>query len=141
MPQNFIIGTVVFLLSCMTWRFFSIKAQKELSIKNKMLFTQQITNINKYSMSVLIAASVLFFTCIRQFNLSLPAMIPVYFSVVIIYTAVFSFFISNEISKLKLPKKTTFYYVASRFFLLFGLGMFILSLFLCFGNILKPVHF
>jgi hypothetical protein len=82
---------------------FFLKAQKELSVKDKMLFIQQITNINKYSIFVLIAASVLFFTCVRQFNLSVSTMIPVYFSVVIIYTAVVSFFISKEINHLRLP--------------------------------------
>jgi hypothetical protein len=140
MPYYFIIGTVLFLLFCLIWRFFSIQAQKELSVKDKMLFIQQIANINKYSISVLIAVSVLFFAGMRQFNFNASTMIPAYVIIVIIYTAVFSFFISKEINLLKLPAIITFYYVTSRVFLLFGLGIFILSLFLCFSNSAVAVY-
>ena len=134
MPHYFIIAIVIFLLFCLIWRFFSIQAQKELSVKDKMLFIQQITNINKYSISVLIAVSVLFFAGMRQFNFNVSVMIPTYVLIVIVYTAVFSFFISKEINQLKLPLKITVYYATSRVFLLFGLGIFILSLFLFFSN-------
>ncbi len=135
MPHYFIIGTVILLLFCLTCRFFSIKAQRELSIKDKMLFIQQVTNINKYSISILIAASVLFFTGMRQLNFTGTAIIPAFIIIVVFYTAVFSFFISKEINQLKLPSNSTFYYVTSRAFLLCGLGIFILSLFLSFSSI------
>ncbi len=134
MQHYFIIGTVILLLFCLIWRFFSIKAQKELSIKDKMLFIQQVTNINKYSISVLIATSVLFFTGMRHLNFTGSAIILTFILIVILYTAVFSFFIAKEINQLKLPAKITLYYVTSRAFLLFGLGIFILSLFLCFSS-------
>ena len=134
MPYYFIIGTIIFLIFCLICKFFSIKAHKQLDIKDKMLFIQQVANINKYSISVLIAASVLFFAGMRQFNFNVSVMIPTYVLIVIVYTAVFSFFISKEINQLKLPLKITVYYATSRVFLLFGLGIFIQSLFLFFSN-------
>ena len=135
MQHYFIIGTIILLLFCLICRLFSIKAQKDLSVKDKMLFISQITNINKYSISILIAASVLFFTGMRQLNFTGIAIIPAFIIIVVFYTAVFSYFISKEIKQLKLPIKLTYFYVISRAFLLCGLGIFILSLFLSFSSI------
>jgi hypothetical protein len=134
MPYYFIIGTIIFLIFCLICKFFSIKAHKQLDIKDKMLFIQQVANINKYSISILIAASVLFFSGMRYLDFTGTNLILTFITIVIAYTAVFSYFISKEIKQLKLPAKIDFLYVTSRVFLLLGLGIFILSLFLSFSN-------
>ena len=140
MHYFFIIGTVILLLFCLICRLFSLKAKKELSVKDRMLFITQVTNINKYSISVLIAVSVLFFAGMRQLNFFSSTMILIFIIIVFVYTTICLYFLSREIKLLKLPAKVTFYYIISRASLLLGLGIFILTLFLSFSNITVIVN-
>ena len=130
----FIIGTIVFLVLYIVSKIFSNKAQDGLTIKDKMLLIQELTNLNKYSISVLIASSVIYFAVMRHLKFPYDTMILIFCVIATIYIVVFAYFIYREVKNIAKSSKLAFYYTVSKTLLLITLSIFITSLFLYFSK-------
>ncbi len=130
-----ITGIIIFIIFSLICKYLSTKTYRPLSPTDRMLFIQQTGNINKYSVSALIATSVIFFAGMKNLEVLSKNIFSIYALIVVLYTVIFSFFIFKETKRLNISAKVRTSYTISRIFLLLGLGIFILSLFLCFNNI------
>jgi hypothetical protein len=135
MSQNyFIAGLIIFIILFIAGNLLTKTAYVKLETKNKFLIISTTGDLNKYSISLLIVTTIIYFLCMKHFKFAYNRMTFIYFIFLFFYSVVFTYSIYKEIKKLNLTVKSLYCYSFSRFIRLFGLGILLLTMFLFFSN-------
>lgn len=106
------------------------KSIKSLSLQKRLLLFQQTKDLNKFTVSGLVAATILFFIALRELNLDAIDMLYTYMYICIAYIAVSIYFTYKQLLTMKLQISQRIFYIISRIALLAGLSIFIAGLFI-----------
>ncbi len=135
MSQNYFIAgvstvAVLFILGSLITK----TVYKKLDIKNKFLLISTTGDLNKYSISLLIVTSIIYFLCMKHFKFSYERMIFIYLIILFFYSGIFTYIVYKEIYKLNLKANLILHYSLSRFIRLFGLGILLMVMFIFFSH-------
>ena len=130
MVSYLIIAIVVFIITLFLSFYLIKKSKMRLTVQHRLFMVRKTKEINKYSVLLLLAGSVLYFLLMKRMGFDHEHMVITYIVLAVLYIAVFIYSIVKEIINLKDAALNLPIYILSRIMLLGGIAFFMLFLFL-----------